>query len=146
MVNQRIERWADAVKDALAFRLGGIVTKSYDANKDCFLTIPSGNLIIKFEVAEAPVSGAKDSLGLTQTVYAPHVVKVLWDNGVTAGGGAAATENEKFQVYAEVVRLGAKVQAYSVDAGADGLVIADLATATLVGTYENLEFGGIANV
>jgi hypothetical protein len=32
MVNQRIERWADAVKDALAFRLGGIVTKSYDAN------------------------------------------------------------------------------------------------------------------
>lgn len=153
MVNQKTQRWADALAEALALRLGATytVTKGYDAADDKNVYVSAalaagGNnsvdAIIKFAPAAAPASGAKDSLGLTQTVYSPHVAKVLFD--ITASDGTPNAVRAKVMV--EVARLGTGIEVYDKTAGAANIVLADITAANIIATIDDLAWGSLANV
>jgi hypothetical protein len=90
----KTERLATALFDILTQRLAVAypataipVIKNYDANNDVYLTVtvtPELDAIIKFEPDAAPASGAVDSLGITQTVFNPHIIRVGFDIGTQA--------------------------------------------------------------
>jgi hypothetical protein len=95
--NEKIARLAKALQDDLILRLGSAansfpVAVAYDGNKDLYLTVtdaPGSSAIVKFETQAAAFSGQTDSLGLTQAVYTPHIVKLGIDAGAT---GALASD------------------------------------------------------
>lgn len=153
MVNQKCERWAQALVDKLSRRLGSsyTVTKLYDTNSDVYVKVVTGagpnnkvHAIIKLVPASPPASGQYDSLGLTQTVYTPHIAQVAFD--ITAAVGA--TETEKFIVLRDALVLGTRVELYEKDCTGSTLVIADVAAANFIYGADNTasDFGAMANL
>lgn len=150
MVNQRTERWAVALADIFTQLFGATyaVSKAYDTNSDVYVKVAlaaGGNntvkAIVKLVPATAPASGAKDSLGLTQTVFGPHVAQVLFD--ITA---SSTSTTERFIVQHEVDKLGARIELFEKTAGAGNIAIADIAAGQFVtGLDFDVPFGALAN-
>lgn len=92
MFNEKIARLAKALTDDLTLRLASAanpnpVAVGYDSNQDLYLTVtdqPGSQAIVKFETDAALAAGAKDSLGLSQSVYTPHITKLGLDEGAAA--------------------------------------------------------------
>ena len=151
MVNQKCERWAAALVETLGQRLGALYagTKAYDPNPDVYVKVAlvaGGNnsvkAIIKLVQAAAPASGAVDSLGLTQTVYTPHIAQVIHD--INASG---TTTTERFCVELEMAKLGTRIELYEKDAGAGNVAVADIASGQFVVAYDHdIWFGALTNV
>jgi hypothetical protein len=154
MVNAKTTRWAQALLDNLTLLLGATgtaynVTQAYDTNTDIYVTAAlaaGGNhsnvAIIKLIPTTAPASGAKDSLGLGQTVYSPHIVQVLFDINTASG------TSEVVRAYAMVLaaRLGARVEVYGKDPGAGNVAVTDIASANFKASLDDIIFGVIGNV
>lgn len=134
MTNAKVERWAAALVDSLTNLFGALytVTKAYEAvTNDIYVKVAlvaGGNnsvkALIKLAPAAVAASGKFDSLGLTQTVYSPHVASIIFD--ITTPFSAGTTEKERAVIDAKVVALGTHVDWYSKAAGAGNLVIADI--------------------
>ena len=155
MVNAKCERWAQALVDNLSQVLGALytVTKAYDTNTDVYVSVAlaaGGNnsvkSLIRIKPAAAPASGAKDSLGLTQTVYTPHVAQVLFD--ITTPFSAGTTEKERAIIDWQVLALGVHVDFYSETAAGSNIAVADFATATLNASVDNIDLrnGTLSNL
>jgi hypothetical protein len=155
MVNQKCTRWAKALVDILTVRLGALytVTQAYDASTDIYVKVAlvaGGNnsvkAIIKLAPATAPASGKYDSLGLTQTVYTPHVASILFD--ITTPFSAGTTEVERATVDHEVLALGTRVEWYSKIFTGTNMVVTDIAAANFIVGIDNVDIasGALSNL
>lgn len=153
MVDQRAERWSQAIVDSLSLRLGSLyaVTKTYDSTPDIYVKVAlvaGGNnsvrAIVKLVPATAPACGGKDSLGLTQIVYSPHTAAIAYD--ITAV--VFTTAIERFWVDRIVFSLGTRVEIYEKTVGASNLVVADVAVGNFVVGADNINetFGAMCNL
>jgi hypothetical protein len=146
MVNQKCERWAQALVDSLSAILGSLytVTKAFDANSDVYVKVAlaaGGNnsvkAIVKLAPAAPPASGKYDSLGLAQTVYSPHVASIAFD--ITTPFSTGTTEKERAIVDWQVVTLGTHVDWYSKAVGAGNLAVTDIDVANFVAGVDNID-------
>lgn len=130
------------------------VTMSFSSG-DVLLTLDksASDLADRALILMAPVaplaSGATDALGLTQRVYSPHVIQVLFDKDVS-NGALGTAEASKFAILGECLRTGMRVELYEVDAAEKQankfLEIGDCVVANLVGSFDSLEWGFRAGV
>lgn len=146
MVNQKCERWAQALVDSLSAILGSlyVVTKAYDASSDVYVSVArlaGGNnsvkSIVKLAPAAPPASGAFDSLGLAQTVYSPHVASIAFD--ITTPFSAGTTEKERAIIDWQVTSLGTHVDWYSKAVGAANLAVTDITSANFIAGVDNID-------
>jgi hypothetical protein len=161
MTNQKCQRWAQDIADTLSMVLGSLYTVSiaFDSNTDVYVTVAlaaGGNnsvkALISLRPAAPPASGAVDSLGLTQTVYTPHIAAILYD--ITTPFSAGTTEKERAIVDWKVLSLGTHVDFYSETAAGSNIAIADFpfqatpGAATLRASVDNIDLrnGTLSNL
>ncbi len=137
MVNEKCQRWSQAVADDLALLLGSLysTTVLYDTNSDVYVKVAlvaggsnSVKALISIKPGAAPASGAYDSLGLTQTVYTPHIIRVMIDRTTPFSAGTTLKELET--IAHELDALGVRIQWYSETASGSNIAIADLLSAS----------------
>lgn len=155
MVNQKVTRWAQALVDQLSALLGSLytVTTAFDGNTDIYVTVAlvaggnnSTKAVIRLKPASPAASGLTDSLGLTQTVYSPHVVQVIYD--ITTPFSAGTTELERAYIDGKIVVLGTRVEWYSKAIGASNIAVTDIAAANFIAALDNVDpvFGPLSNL
>jgi uncharacterized protein YaiE (UPF0345 family) len=155
MQNEKTLRFCTAIADNLNLVLGSLysATVNFDTNSDSYVKlalVAGGNnsvkALIKIAPASPPASGKVDSLGLTQTVYTPHVASVLYD--ITTPFSAGTTEKERAIVDWQVISLGTHVDWYSETAAGTNIAVADFATATLRASVDNIDLrnGTLSNM
>lgn len=157
--NAKIEMQAEKMMTNLNLRLATAsyrapVTKSYSSG-DVLLQLcrSAGALDDRAMILLAPAalaaSGLTDALGLTQRVYSPHVIKVLFDKDASDGTKGTA-ETSKLAILAECLLTGMRVELYEIDAEAKGgnkyLEVADIAAGNFIAAFESLEWGALASV
>lgn len=134
----------------LAMRLPSLAqVKGFDSDQNPTLLVGaaaagSAGALIKVKPQDWPL--AKDVLGLTATIFTPHVIQVCFEANNAAG--AAADVNSLAQIASivmEVALRGTRVEIFSETNGA-AVGVADLVDAKKVLTFDPLiEAGMIAN-
>lgn len=118
---------ADRMK-VRALGVASAVVESVDASDSNPLitigTLGTGNRCALVKVKPVDWSLAQDILGLSQPVYTPHVIQVLWE--AAAGGGL--TSSDKMDLIGQLTAMGTIVELYETNSG--GFVSADLGTAS----------------
>jgi hypothetical protein len=147
--NQKIELQSQSLMERLGLRLSTTVAKSY-VSGDVMLTVSVGDdadaLILMAPIAPL-ASGSVDALGLTQRVYSPHIIKVIFDTTAVTGAASAT----KLAILGELFRTGMKLELYEVDCSAkDGgaavLASTDFVAANFIASFDSLEWGTLASV
>lgn len=141
------------IQRRLAERLGRVlpstvlVTQGYDASGNPQLVLGDAtpatleqNFYIR--IIETPATNfGTDSVGQAATSYGPHVIQVVMEGTVIAGGQAVPTASNQAQVISSCVLQGTRVEIYVTTVGTVP-VVGSITSAQLVSTIdEDLMFG-----
>ena len=159
MASKKVDLQSDVLMEKLNLRLADAtyiapVSKSY-SNSNGLLTVDKSAsalddwaMILIGPISPAQ-SGLTDALGLTQRVYSPHVIKVLFDRDASDASHGTTTAT-RLAILGEVLRTGMDVELYEVDAAEKGgnkyLEVGDIAAGNLKGSFQNLEWSFQASV
>lgn len=125
-----------SLQQNLEKRFAGVsVTSSFGSAGDPLVTV-AGVAIIRIK-PEAPVG--TDVLGLTQTVYTPHIAQVLIDSDATTIPTYGVWA---LKLFGETCALGVKVEFYS----SATLAEAQITSGNLQASFDNLQYPLMATV
>jgi hypothetical protein len=121
--------------------LATLVREGFDASGNPIINIDDGTpatteQCILVRVLEQPSIGL-NSLGLTQDSFGPHVIQVVAEASAASAAINRLTQANQMKLWAELLKLGTKVEVYHCPTGA-APVVGDIVAANLVATVQDL--------
>ena len=127
----------------LTIRFAGnlLVREAFDASGNPTINIDDGTPATTEQAAfirvlEQPSIGL-NSVGLAQDSFGPHVVQVVIEASAASAAINRMTQANQMRIWAEVLKLGTKLEVYHADTGA-APVVGDIVSAKLVSTVQDL--------